>query len=363
MKHSNIKLLSVFPVLFCIACCTLAQTGRESEQPADTLSTVKRDTVPHPAVQTDTLQKDTAVPATAPRQDSLTTAATPRLPQADSLQTAKSDTAKAAKWTITPVARLNFAQTGFFNWSAGGDNSVATNTFFTLTANYKHLTWAWDTKFDAEFGLVNTKNDGWKKSADKIHLSTIIGYTHNDKLYYSFLGEFKTQHAKSSFDNKYISTFMAPGYLNMGLGADYKEPGKFRLLGLPLKDFTAFFSPFIARLSFVLDDKLSQAGAFGVDPGERIKKQIGMGAKLAFKINPAANVFVTTTLNLFTPYADQFFHFVVDWDTMISMKINKYLSTTIHMSLKYDEKIQIEDKGPCVQFKEIHGLGVVYAFK
>ena len=161
---------------------------------------------------------------------------------------------------------------------------------------------------------------------------------------------------------------MAPGYLNLGLGIDYKEPKKFSLFGMPIKDFTVFYSLLIARFSFVFDEKLSKAGSFGVIPGEHVKKQIGMGAKMAFKINPVENVFISTTLNLFTPYVDKFFNFVVDWDTVVNMKINKYLSTTLNMSLKYDEKIHDKDhnnnpRGPRVQLKEMLGVGVVYAFK
>jgi hypothetical protein len=342
------KYLLVFLTLPCVTMAAFAQT------PDSTKRTIAK---------TDTIAKPDAIQPVVSTPQSV--------PQADSLQAVKTDTVQP-KWKTSSIVRLNFAQTGFVNWSAGGENSVATNAFFTSSANYKNESWAWDTKFDTEFGLIyisrkNADRGHWEKSADKIHLSTTFGYTHNDKLYYSFLGEFKTQYAKSHFNDKYISTFMAPGYLNLGLGIDYKEPEKFSLFGMPLKDFTVFYSPFIARFSFVLDEKLSQAGSFGVIPGEHAKKQIGMGAKMAFKINPVENVFVSTTLNLFTPYVDKFFNFVVDWDTVVNMKINKYLSATLNMSLKYDEKIRDKDdnnnpKGPRVQLKEMLGVGVVYAF-
>ena len=362
------KDLLVFLVVSCVTVAAFAQAPDSTKRTITKTDTIaKPDTIQPVAAKTDSTKKDTTARTTNPAKDTLT-ASTPQ----STLQAVKPDTVQP-KWKIANTVRLNFAQTGFVNWSAGGENSVATNAFFTTSAKYKNENWAWDTKFDTEFGLVyisrkNADRGKWEKSADKIHLSTTFGYTHNDKLYYSFLGEFKTQYAKSQFNDKYISTFMAPGYLNLGLGIDYKEPEKFLLLGMPIKDFTVFYSPFISRFSFVLDEKLSQAGSFGVMPGERVKKQIGMGAKMAFKINPVENVFVSTILNLFTPYIDKFFNFVVDWDTVVNMKVNKYLSATLNMSLKYDEKIHDKDdnnnpKGPHVQLKEMIGVGVVYAFR
>ena len=57
----------------------------------------------------------------------------------------------------------------------------------------------------------------------------------------------------------------------------------------------------------------------------------------------------------------------VNWDVLISMKINKFLSATINTTLKYDNDVKTfeEDgtkRGAKVQFKEILGVGVAYNF-
>ena len=51
---------------------------------------------------------------------------------------------------------------------------------------------------------------------------------------------------------------MAPAYLTTGLGFTY-DPGKI---------FTVVLSPAAWRGTFVLNDRLSDEGAYGVDPGE-----------------------------------------------------------------------------------------------
>jgi hypothetical protein len=272
----------------------------------------------------------------------------------------KKDTV-VSPWKIKGFGKVNISQTAFFNWAAGGDNSVASNLHVNLTASYKQGNWEWDNVFNSDFGLIYSSSDGWQKSVDKIEISSIFGYAHHDKKwYYSALLDFKTQYANgysSPHDKTYISAIMAPGYLNLGLGMDYK----------PSANFTAFYSPFTGRFTFVLDDSLSQAGAFGINPGEHVKRQVGMSAKIMAKVKLMENVKATTTLDLFSPYIDTFGNIVVDWDMTIHMKINKYLSATINTSLKYDDKVSTLDKdgnpaGAKVQFKEIVGLGITYAF-
>ena len=72
------------------------------------------------------------------------------------------------------------------------------------------------------------------------------------------------------------------------------------------------------------------------------------------------NVSMITTADFFTPYSSQFGNVDVNWDVLISMKINKFLSATINTTLKYDNDVKTLDnegikKGPKVQFKEILG--------
>lgn len=79
------------------------------------------------------------------------------------------------------------------------------------------------------------------------------------------------------------------------------------------------------------------------------------------------NVNLITTADFFTPYSDQFGNIDVNWDVLISMKINKFLSATLNTTLKYDNDVKTfedngEKRGAKVQFKEILGIGVAYNF-
>ena len=61
----------------------------------------------------------------------------------------------------------------------------------------------------------------------------------------------------------YISKFMAPGYLMVSLGIDWK----------PKEYFSIMISPLTSKITFVNDDQLAAIGAFGVDPGDKYRAE------------------------------------------------------------------------------------------
>jgi hypothetical protein len=56
----------------------------------------------------------------------------------------------------------------------------------------------------------------------------------------------------------------------------------------------------------------------------------------------------------------------VDWQMLLNMKVNKWLSASINVHLIYDDDIKTTEnnieRGPIVQFKEVFGIGLSYKF-
>jgi hypothetical protein len=261
------------------------------------------------------------------------------------------------------VTGLNLAQTMLENWSAGGENSAASNIYLNALLAYAKGHIAWDNALDTEFGQVYTTTNKWQKSVDKLNFSSKFGITQNQKLYYSFLFDFMTQYAKgykSVGDSLHISNFIAPGYLKLALGLDYK----------PSPSFSAFFSPATGRFIFVMDDYLSDMGAFGVSPGKHSRAEFGAYAKIGINTKLHENISLLSTADFFTPYDRTFGNIAVNWDVLLSMKITKYITTTLNLSLKYDDNTKTMEMvngvpvpgGAKVQFKEMLGLGIAYTF-
>ena len=100
------------------------------------------------------------------------------------------------------------------------------------------------------YGLMKEEGNQSVKTDDKIDFSSKYGLKGKGKIYYTLLFNFRTQMTNGykypDTDNA-ISTFMAPGYLTLALGADYKPNDKFSL----------FVSPLTGKMTVVSDDDLS----------------------------------------------------------------------------------------------------------
>ena len=263
-------------------------------------------------------------------------------------------------WVLKGVTGLNMSQTAMANWSAGGENSIAGNAYLNASLTHKKGNWLWVTNMVLDYGLSKTKSQGMRKSSDKIGLSTQLGYSTDNVWFYTLMGDLNTQFAKGyDYPDKehQISNFFAPAYSNIALGMEWR----------PKSNYSLLLSPVSTKMTFVTDDYLSDLGAFGVDPGDHFKIEGGAFVKARAELPVMENVNLITTADFFTPYSKDFGNIDVNWDVLISMKINKVLSATINTTLKYDNDVKTFDdngvkKGAKVQFKEVLGIGLAYNF-
>ena len=275
--------------------------------------------------------------------------------------TAQNDT---TYWKKQGSTSLTFGQTSFTNWSAGGENSVSVLGAFAYKADYKKDKISWNNNLDLGYGLSYQGSDQIKND-DHINFATNLGYQASKLWYYATELSFKSQFYKgySSYpvasENKenYISRFMAPGYLIGSIGMFYSHPKE---------DLKIMLSPVSEKMTFVTDEKLSDAGQYGVEPGKKMIAEFGALAKGSFTKKFTENVLFGTVLSLTSAY-ETFGNVDVDWTLSLDWKLNKYFTFKANTYLLYDNDIKYKDKdgnqkGPRVQFKEIIGLGFGYIF-
>lgn len=268
---------------------------------------------------------------------------------------------EAKKWNLEGVTGVNFSQTSLTNWSSGGENSLAGNAYLNGVLIYKSGKWAWDNNLILDYGLARTSSTGVRKSTDKIDFASKMGYEAAKKLFYTALFDFKTQFTDGynyEGDQRHrISDFMAPAYSTISLGLDYK----------PSDNFSLYFSPVAGKMTWVRDDDFSELGMFGVEQGKKFKGEFGAYLKTVYKAQPFENIDFVSKADFFTAYNKSFGNVDIDWDLLLSMKINKYLSATFNTTLRYDDDVHYIDeegisKGPRVQFRQILGIGLAYKF-
>jgi hypothetical protein len=283
---------------------------------------------------------------------------------------AQPDADTTRPWKKGLETGLGITQVSLINWASGGDNSLAGNAFINITANYSKGKHNWDNSGQFAFGLIKNGEQGLRKTDDKIDLLSKYGYKAGNHWFYSALAGFKTQFANGYdykvSDSVVVSKLLAPAYLMMGLGMDYK----------PSENFSVFISALTARLTVVSDEKLADAGAFGVAPahyddngnllqhGSSTLLQLGASVVSDLKAKLMENITLQTRLQLFTDYLKSPQNIDVDWKVMVVLKVNKYISANIATNLIYDDNITITDKegrsGPRTQFKEVFGIGFNY---
>lgn len=130
----------------------------------------------------------------------------------------------------------------------------------------------------------------------------------------------------------------------------------------PGKIFTVVLSPAPWRVTFVLNDRLSDEGVYGVDSGKHLLSGFGANLKGEVKYEFLKNMTVYSRLDLYSDYLHKPLNIDVNWEVQVNMIIN----TTLTTNLMYDDDVKIAQKdgtkGAHVQFKEILGVGVQFNF-
>lgn len=268
-------------------------------------------------------------------------------------------------WAFGGLTTLNFSQVSLNNWAGGGVSSISATGLVNLNANYTKEKASWSNSLDLAYGLIKNQDADPFKSDDRIEFNSKYGYKASEHWNYSALMNFRSQFAPgftTPGDSIAISNFLAPAYVIGAIGMDYK----------PSENFSMFISPITSKTTIVNDKTLSDAGAFGVEAGEIIRSEFGAYLNMDYKRNLVENVSFQTKLNLFSNYLNNPQNIDVSWETLIGMKINKFMSASISTHLIYDDDINIavddnndgtiDGFGPRVQFKEVLGIGLSYKF-
>jgi len=272
-------------------------------------------------------------------------------------------------WKYKAVGALSGTHASFKNWNAGGQNTISWIALFDAEANYTKKKLSWGNGMHLGYGQNRILRTDWAKTDDVINLYSKVGYKIAKKWNAAVLVDFKSQFDLGrDADGVFSSKFMAPGYLTIALGAEYKPNDKLQVL----------ISPLAAKFTFVNDFTLAQAGAFGIDTETDLnaagnfgfRKEMGAFVKFLYTDEVMENVTFKGKLELFSNYLNNFGRIDVNLETLFSFKINKWLSASWSLNLLYDDDIDIKvinsdntiSIKPTTQIKNVLSMGVTYNF-
>lgn len=261
-------------------------------------------------------------------------------------------------WTNGILNQVGFSQVSLTNWAAGGSGSIAMNAYIDAHANYKKDKMIWENRMKLAYGFIQTIGEQYKKSDDRWQIDSKWGYRAVDKLYFSAAFNFRTQFTPgytypANSEIKKVSSFMAPGYISVGAGIDYKP---FDWISLNLSPLTG---------NWVIVTVPGFRTSYGNKEDQAVRTELGAQFKGEIK-KSFKNFKVGTVITLFSDYLNKPQDLQVYWDVDLGLTINKFLSANLRTNLIYDENILIPDdngdKLPRVQFKEIFSLSFTYTF-
>ena len=275
------------------------------------------------------------------------------------------NTKNDSNWIRTGQFGLSLSQVSLSDWASGGENNVGLEVFVNYSADLKKGKNIWKNRFEFAYGLDKGGDDATEKTNDKLYISSTYGRAINKTLYASVSGDFKTQ-----FTNGYnyktdpkttLSKFFSPAYLQIGAGA----------MWIPKPWITMGFNPASFKATFVLDDDLSNQGAFGVDvdkngEGDKLFSEFGASMKIEVKKEIIKNINLYSRLELFTSYLEDTKNVDLYWNVQINMTINKWFAANIATNMIADNNVKISKEDGTIstklQFKEALGIGLVFNF-
>ena len=282
--------------------------------------------------------------------------------QKETEKTIKKDAADTTvrTWKKGGFYGLNISQGTLNNWAAGGDNfSLSINSLLSLYAFYKKDKRSWDNTFDFNLGYLKTTSLGGRKNDDRFDLLSKYGYAISKKVNVAALFNLRSQVFKGyNFDNNaktLTSNFMAPGYVLLSLGLDWK----------PTKNLTIFVSPATARWVIVRDTALSNKGLYGVKPGEKSAFEFGAFASIGYL--KEFNKFITYKgrLDLFSNYRHNPQNVDLFMSNMLNAKLGKVFAVSWSVDLIYDDDVRLfgkNNRSAALQLKSLIGIGLQVKF-
>lgn len=266
-------------------------------------------------------------------------------------------------WKTGGLFNLTFNQAALSNWSAGGDkNAISLNTLVNLYAYYLNGRHSWDNFLNVAYGLANTTSLGTRKTNDLLDITSKYGYDLGKKWYLSGLLDFRTQFSPGynypTQNTKILtSDFLAPAYLLLSAGMNYK----------PTSNFSLFLSPVTVRELIVNNDSLAAQGAFGVDSGKKSRFEFGAYVSINYNTNLSKTASYVGRLDLFSDYLNNPQNIALFMTNVMNVKVTSIISMNLAVTLIYDDRIKSVKPdgtfgGPALQLQEILGIGLAYKF-
>ena len=255
-------------------------------------------------------------------------------------------------WTTTGQENLQISQMYFDNWIKGGETSMSLVSDFRYSAIYKKDKHEWENSITHKMGFTYSKTLGSTRvSNDELNASSKYGFKAVNNWYYSFQNTFKTQmfrnYAASDKEKKTPkSTLLSPAYIQFIFGMDYKKD-----------NFSILLSPYTAIITIVADTSTIDQTAYKIPKNRKSNTVDGFSISVNWKKNFTRDITYTTKGEVFYEYFEKHGQKRLDWENVVDLQINRFLSTRFLFELRY-----YDNESKKFQIKENINIAFKYTF-
>ena len=281
---------------------------------------------------------------------------------------------KPQYWKYRSEASLIFSQTALTNWVKGGENSLSSALDVTGYADFsnKLLKVSSNNFVRLKVGFLKSGDNPVRKNLDLFETNSKLNHKAFGKFDFSAIMLFKTQVAPGYNYNTtpatIVSKFLNPAVITLGFGLDFK----------PDKVTSINVSPLSYKGTFVTDTIDIDQTKYGIPHGKKSINEPGASFMITNDFKKIKNVVITNRLQLFTNYIHNPQNVDIDWEMIVTMRLNWFTDVRFNSHLIFDDDTKTlvldKDKKPVLrpdgtqmktaraQFKEMLGFSLVFRF-
>ena len=145
-------------------------------------------------------------------------------------------------WKQGGLYNFNLSQSSLSNWAAGGDNfNMSLNTYFNYYFFFKKANQNLDNNIDVNLGFIQSTSLGGRKNDDRLDFLSKYGYQIDTSGMWFISGLFNLRSqffdgfSFSGTNSTLTSSFLAPAYIILSAGLDFKPTPHFSIFISPLR--------------------------------------------------------------------------------------------------------------------------------
>ena len=283
-------------------------------------------------------------------------------------------------WTNSVELNVGLNQTQLSNWAAGGYNTITLNSGLDAKADYAKDLASWTNRLQMQYGFLysDEKIGLIQKNTDRLYLESKFAYKTGPDSKWSYSATFDARTQFSNNFDTYVqdaagkwsgtlkSGFLAPAYINLGLGMDWAPAPWFSLNVAPLTGSVVIVQIDTLRKNYGMELINDTADPALSASYKSVKFQLGAQVKMGAKAKVNDALSLETQLVLFSNYLKNPQNLRVNWDNKISWQLTKFFKFGVDTWLIYDPDVLIPGKDGLtvqrVQFKEFLSFNFTWTF-